>query len=164
MSNEQILLSLFGLLSVYLGIRWQTSSRENESLKRKLGEKKEKLYADWIRLYMNLINNPNRKNSAVNKIKKFNEDMLLVASNKVLLTYGDLMQTLYLTDANDPKQLLRLIGELVIAMREDLGHKDWLNTPFWGDMVRPWMKDANTFLPKNKRGLRRQYSKLYQPE
>jgi len=164
MSNEQIILWVLGLVSAYFGIRWQASTRENESLKQKLSEKKEKLYGEWINFYMSLILSPEKKNKVPEKMQKFNELMLLTASNKVLLAYGDLMQSLYKTGGNEPKQTLWMIGELIVAMREDLGHKDFMNSIFWGDTVRPWMKDAEIFLPKNKRGLRRVYSKYNRPE
>lgn len=163
MSNEQILLWILGLISAFFGIKWQASSRENEHLKQKLSQKKEKLYTEFVGFYMTLLNNPEKKDEAIEEMKKLNEKMILVASNKVLLTYGDLMQTLYLTEAKKPTVLLRLIGELFIAMRDDLGHRDLMNSTFWGDAVRPWMKDAYKFLPKNKNGLRRIYSKYTDP-
>lgn len=163
MSNEQILLWVLGLISAFFGIRWQASSRENEHLKQKLSEKKEKLYTEFVGFYMTLLSNPEKKDKAISEMKKLNEKMILIASNKVLLTYGDLMQTLYLTEAKHPTLLLRLIGELFIAMREDLGHRDWLNSVFWGDAIRPWLNDAYKFLPQGKNGIRRVYSRYTDP-
>ena len=152
------------MLSAFFGLKWQSSSRENELLKQRLSEKKEKLYAEWIRFYMSLMSKPNKTDKIPEEMKKLNEEILLVGSNKVLLTYGDLMQYLYQSEGDEPKQLLRLIGELIVVMREDLGHKDWMNSTFWGDAIRPWIKDASKFLPKDKKGLRRYYSKNTQPE
>ncbi len=164
MNNSQIWPWVLSVIGGYFAIRWQTSSRENVILRKKLSVKKESLYTEWIHFYMELINKPKSQKKTISEMRKLNESMLLIASNKVLLTYGDLMQSLYISKGGKNSiQLLRLIGEMIVAMREDLGHKDWLNSIFWGDAIRPWLKDVSRLLPKDKQGLRRVYSKINNP-
>lgn len=95
-------------------------------------------------------------------LRDYNQKMLLTASNKVFLIYGDLMQNFYL-NAHDTKITMNLLGELILAMREDLGHKDWLITLYWFDSIRPWIKDINKYIPKKYQGIRGQYNKKVSP-
>lgn len=162
MNDFNFLAWVFGIVSLYLTYKWQSASTENEKLKDKLNFKKEELYTKFIEYYMSLVENP-EPNQSVKKMREFNQQMLLISSNKVLLTYGDMMQTIYKTEGKDTTKMLRLIGELIVAMREDLGHSDWLNQTQWYDTVRPWMKDTDKLIKLNVNGLRRTYSKIYDP-
>lgn len=98
----------------------------------------------------------------VEQMREFNQKLLLTASNKVFLTYGDLMQNFY-NNSQDTKQTMMLLGELILTMREDLGHKDWMNNLYWFDAVRPWIKDIYKYTPGKYRGLRRHYSNTANP-
>lgn len=147
-----------GLVSTFLAVKWQSSARENENLKQKLSEKKEKLYADFIKTYMDMVNKKLEGEAAAEKIREFNEKIMLVGSNKVVLTFGDLMQTIY-NDPKETKNLMRLVGELILTMREDLGNKDFINSLYWFDTLRPWLKDINDYIPEKYRGLRRLYNR-----
>ena len=154
---NQLIPWILGLIAAYFGVKWQTSAKENEGLKQKLGSKKEELYTNFIEFYMKILNSKVDQEDIVKKTQDLNQKMLLTASNKVFLTYGDLMQNFYL-NPKDTKQSLKLLGELILAMREDLGHKDWLNNLFWFDSIRPWIKDINTYLPKKYKNFRRMYN------
>jgi len=88
-------------------------------------------------------------------MQSFNEKMILTASNEVLLTFGDLMQSIY-TKPNSEEN--RLMGELILSMRKDLGHSNWWNILYWFDPFRPWIKDINKSIPVRYRGNRRNYN------
>jgi len=159
-----ILTFIFGLLTLFFGARWQSAEKRNAVLNQKLSDKKELLYTDFIKMYMELVNNPGEDKSVIiNKIRDFNERTLLVGSNKVLLTFGDLMQNFYLEESTDTKKSMRLLGELILAMREDLGHKDWTNNIYWFDLLRPWIKDISKYIPDKYKGFRRAYNRRVNP-
>lgn len=161
--DAQIITWILGLIAAFFGIKWQTSAKENQDLKQKLSSKKEELYTSFIEFYMSILNEKQKsQEEIVEKMREFNQKMLLTASNKVFLTYGDLMQNFY-HNAQDTKQTMRLLGEIILSMREDLGHKDWMNNPYWFDSVRPWIKDIYKYIPESYRGLRRHYNKNVNP-
>lgn len=161
--DAQISTWILGLIAAFFGIKWQSSYRENENLKQKLNTKKEELYTDFVKFYMNLINNKENEEDIQKKMKEFNEKMILTASNEVFLTFGDLMQSFYKSDGKDYTQGMRLLGELILSMRKDLGHKDWKNNLHWFDSLRPWLKDTDKFIPEKYRGIRRHYNRALNP-
>lgn len=162
--NVQIITWLLGLIAAFLGVQWKTSAKENQDLKLKLSSKKEELYTRFIQLYMDVMNEKitPENDKIVEKMRELNKEMLLVASNKVFLTYGDLMQNFF-RSPDDTKQSIRLFGELILAMREDLGHKDWKNHLYWFDSIRPWIKDSADYTPEKYRGRRRYYNNTVNP-
>lgn len=153
---------VLSIVSIFLTYKWQSANRENEQLKNKLNTKKEELYTEFITFYMDLIKNP-KDELATDKMRDLNKKMILVGSNKVLLTFGDFMQIIYKTGGKDATTMLRLLGELMIAMREDLGHSDWQNTTYWYDTVRPWMTDIDKVI-NLKSEHRRVYNNLHNPK
>lgn len=163
--NSQILTWVLTLLAAYLGIKWKASVDENNILKQRLSEKKEKLYTSIISFYMDSFERTITKKEIINKeelvsqIRKFNEEIILTGSNKVVLTYADLMQRFYKsTSEKNNRESVRFLGELILVMREDLGHKDLLNSLYWFDTLRPFIKDIDNFLPMEYKGDRRKYS------
>lgn len=161
--DGQIITWILGLIAAFFGIKWQASVKENQELRQKLGVKKEVLYTDFVKFYLGIINEKKiSEQKSIDKMRDFNQQMLLTASNKVYLIYGDLMQNFY-HDSRNTMQSLRFLGELILAMREDLGHKDWFNTLYWFDAVRPWIKDIENYTPEKFRGIRGQYSKKVDP-
>jgi len=161
--DGQIITWILGLIAAFFGIKWQASAKENQNIKQRLSQKKEELYTSFIEFYMELLNsNKKTEEEIVEKMREFNQKLLLTASNKVFLTYGDLIQNFY-NNSQNTKQTMRLFGELILVMREDLGHKDWMNSLYWFDSVRPWIKDINKYTPEKYRGLRRHYNKKVNP-
>lgn len=161
--NVQILTWVLGLIAAFFGVKWQASAKENQILKERLSERKEELYTNFIDFIMGVFNSKTKsEEDIVEKMRFFNQKMLLTASNKVFLTYGDLMQHFY-NNLNDTKQTIRLLGEIILAMREDLGHKDWMNNLYWFDATRPWIKDIYKYMPEKYRGRRRHYNKIVDP-
>lgn len=156
---DNLLTWILGLVSAFFAIKWQSATKENENLKEKLSKKKEGLYISFIKMYMDLLNKKITSDELVEKIKDFNESILLVASNKVLLVYGDLTQYSFIGE-NDPKKFVMIFGELILAMREDMGHKDWRYKILWFHPLRPWMKDINKFIPEKHQREKRGYNNL----
>ena len=152
-----ILTWILGLISAFFAVKWQTSAKENEGLKQRLNGKKEVLYTEFLSFYMSVIDNKQDEKSIEKGMKDFNKRMMLTASNEVYLTFGDLMQSSYKPEKDSLG--IRLMGELILSMRKDLGHSDWINTLYWFDPLRPWLKDINDFIPKKYRTSRRQYDK-----
>ncbi|MCF7856295.1 hypothetical protein K9N08_01920 [Candidatus Gracilibacteria bacterium] len=151
---------ILGLISAFLAVKWQTSAKENESLKQKLNGKKEELYTEFVSFYMSLLNGKKRSEEELQQaMRAFNEKMILTASNEVFLTFGDLMQSFYKSNGEDTMQGIRLMGELILSMRKDLGHSDWMNNLYWFDSLRPWLKDVDKFVTVKYRGNRRHYNK-----
>jgi hypothetical protein len=68
-------------------------------------------------------------------MQQYNEQMILTGSNDVLKAYGDLMQSFYQQNSNSTEMFL-LMGELLLAMRKDLGHSGRSNSLEWFEPMR----------------------------
>lgn len=158
MTNDPLTWSL-GLVAAYLAVRWQSAAQENKTLRDKLNKKKEDLYIEIIKLYMEAVNGEVEQEEMIDKMRKINEKLTLTASNNVMLVYGDMMQTFMNIKTGAELEGIRLFGELILAMRKDLGHKDWLNSLYWFDPMRTFIKDIGKNLPERFRGCRKRYNK-----
>lgn len=147
--------SVLGLVSLYFGMRWKSAAQENESLKQQLNSKKEALNTDFVDLFMTVLVAKEKPTQAElgEKMQQYNKEMILTGSNDVLQAYGDLMQSFY-QDNNDPAEMLKLMGELMLAMRKELGHNKESNTLQWFDPMRPWLKDISTMMPEKHKKYR----------
>lgn len=157
------------LLSAFLGIKWQSSAKENATLKERLSPNKEKLYSDILEFQMDYLRKDVRpsQNDFKEKMVEFEKSLLLNSSNAVLLAYGDYMQNFFdekIADDLKSNRTFVLLGNLIIEMRKDLGHSKFMNSLFWFDPLRLWIKDVDTIIPESKKGFRLQVNKVLNRE
>ena len=156
---DQAIAWFLGLIAAFLGIKWQTSSRENESLRQRLSPNKEKLYADIITFLSDYLRQNKKPGDSdfKEKIIEFEKGLLLHAANTVVLAYGDFMQNFFDGKASNEIKTARsffLMGNLIIEMRKDLGHGKYMHALQWFDPLRLWIKDVNKMIPLSKQGFR----------
>lgn len=154
------------LLSVFLATKWQSASRENESLRQRLSPNKESLYKDIISFLMDYFRKDEKPSleDFKNKVTEFDKSLLLNSSNSVLLAYGDYMQNFYNEDILQKEKTAQsfvLLGNLIIEMRRDLGHGKYFDPIYWFDPFRSWLKDVKKVLPTKMQGFRSSINKRF---
>lgn len=150
----QIISVILAALSAILIAKVQAIITENSKLKEELNTEKHEVYTELLNFLRSLLDN-RFKGDLVAKTQELNEKIILLASAKVLKAFGDLMQNIYMNPKiKDEKrrerkgfQTLRLYGELVIAVREDLGIDKKYTRVSWADILRPGTNDMNEYLP-----------------
>ena len=71
------------------------------------------------------------------------------------------MQHFYNPNDDEKKQgilALQLFGDLIIAIRNDLGHKKFTDIMKWYDIARMWITDIDQYLPPEDRKQRGTHS------
>lgn len=154
---------LLSLLAAFLGIKWQTAAAENKSLKERLTPDKQKLYEDIIEFISNYLREGADPKQDLFKTRMISLEkrLSLIASNAVLIAFADWMQNFFDNSPNETKARRGLIlyGNIILAMRADLGHKEWRRPLYWFDPVRLWLKDIRDILPSKYRETRSEESR-----
>ena len=165
---DQAITWILGLVAAFLGIRWQASSRENESLRQRLSPNKEKLYADIIGFLSAYLREDKKPNGSEfkSKIVEIEKGLFLHAGNSVVLAYGDFMQNFY--DEKMPTEIKTarsffLMGNLIVELRKDLGHGKYIHALQWFDPLRIWLKDIKKMLPTSRHGFRLSQNRMSVP-
>lgn len=140
------------LLTVLGGIiTWFIKSKIEElrAIEEKLREERRNIYAKILDPYVRLFADLKGKgpSKALEKITSYDYrktafDLNLFGSDEVVQAYNDLMQHTYKVEATgnqDPKEMMRLWGKLLLGIRKSLGNKKTKLGEF--DMLRGMIKD-----------------------
>jgi len=145
------------LLMVLGGIiTWFIKSRVEElrATKEKLQEDRRKIYGQildpYIRLFADLKGQGPAQ--AIKKITSYEYrrtafDLNLFGSDEVIRAYNALMKYTYEAESagkQDPKEMMRLWGSLLLEIRKSLGNKKTKLNEI--DMLRAMVKDIDNFL------------------
>jgi hypothetical protein len=152
---DAIWIALIGILGILL----QQSYSKNMSLREGLKNKKQKLYQDFIIFLYNVQSNA-KKYEADELVKTYQDyypKILTFASNEVVKCFGDYMQHVFsfnkeLADKGDASWNINsgeYFGDLILAIRKDLGHNKWWQYMKWYDSSRLWLSDINIYLPES---------------
>ena len=132
-------------------ITWVIKSKIEElrAIEEKLREERRNIYAQILDPYIRLFADLKGKGSdqALRKITSYDYrktafDLNLFGSDEVVRAYNDLMKHTYkaeVTGNQDPKEMIRLWGKLLLEIRKSLGNKKTKLNEF--DMLRAMIKD-----------------------
>ena len=154
---DTIWVALIGVLGILL----QQSYAKNASLREGLKSKKQRLYQDFIVFLYNVQSNTTKYegDELVKTYQEYYPKILTFASNEVVKCFGDYMQHVYsfnkeLSEKGDKSWNVNsgeYFGDLVIAIRKDLGHSKWWQVMKWFDISRLWVVDINNFVSASDR-------------
>lgn len=144
------------LLMVLGGIiTWFLKSRVEElrATEERLREERRKIYGQILDPYIHLFADLKGQGptQAIKKIvsyeyKKTAFELNLFGSDEVVHAYNALMKHTYEVESKekqDPKEMMRLWGSLLLEIRKSLGNKKTKLNEF--DMLRAMIKDIDTF-------------------
>lgn len=132
-------------------ITWVIKSKIEElrAIEEKLREERRNIYAKILDPYICLFADLKGKgpDQALRKITSYDYrktafDLNLFGSDEVVRAYNDLMKHVYKAEATgnqDPKEMIRLWGKLLLEIRKSLGNKKTKLNEF--DMLRAMIKD-----------------------
>jgi len=132
-------------------ITWVIKSKIEElrAIEEKLREERRNIYAQILDPYIRLFADLKGKcpDQALRKITSYDYrktafDLNLFGSDEVVRAYNDLMKHTYKAEATgnqDPKEMIRLWGKLLLEIRKSLGNKKTKLNEF--DMLRAMIKD-----------------------
>ena len=127
----------------------------NGNLRAELKSDKQKLYGEFILFLFKTIREEfDDSNQITNELKGYFPKLLTFASDEVIKNTGDFMQHFYNPKADGNQQSIRaleLVGDLILSIRNDLGHKRLKSFMKWHDITRVWIRDIDIFIPKNQR-------------
>ncbi len=151
-----LLTGLSGLLSILL----TQSYTKNAGLRADLKNKKQALYSGYVKFLYDTYSGSNKldNENIVETLKNYFPKILTFASNEVVKCTGDYMQHLYKydqsqADAGDTSwniNSMEYFGDLILAIRKDLGHKKFGQIMRWHDVARIWITDIDTYIPKTE--------------
>ena len=144
------------LLMVLGGIiTWFFKSRVEElrATEERLREERRKIYGQLLDPYVRLFADLKGQGpvQAIKKITSYEYrktafDFNLFGSDEVVRAYNDLMKHTYEAESlgkQDPKEMMRLWGSLLLEIRKSLGNKKTNLNEF--DMLRAMIKDIDKF-------------------
>ena len=140
--------ALVGFAVWYFQNRIETARRERE----KLSEERRRIYIDilepFIRIWVG-IKTPKESDKALKIMlsydyKKLTFELNLMGSDEVVHSLNELMQYIYKHETDttnaDPFELIKLMGELLLSIRMDLGNTKTGLTAI--DMLKSQIKDV----------------------
>lgn len=149
---------LIALLSVLgpLGggvVAWWAQSRieQNRREAERLRSERAKIYLAVLEPFVNVFSNPKHQATPIEKVltsKAFQDaafQINLVGSDRVVKAVNAMFMFFYQTDMEDRSNLidgLTMYGEMMLAIRRDLGNRKTKLEPF--DMLRSRLKDLHT--------------------
>ena len=147
-----LLMVLGGLIAWVIKSKIQELRAVEESLRGKRRKTYTEILDPYIRLFAEL--KTKGPNQALKKIisydyKKTAFDLILFGSDEVVRAHNNLMKHFYEAEAKgtqDTKEMMSLWGNLLLAIRKNLGNKKTKLDEF--DMLRAMIKDIDNFLSK----------------
>lgn len=156
-SLATILVAILGILAAYLTIRVQSLNQEKLKLKESINQNKEKLYQELLDFLFDVIEEDDKlsESEKTEKAKSFLRKMIYVSSPKVLKSFGDFMQSQY--NDKDPNGFIarKLMAELIVRIRKDLGLRSIFSRESWLDVMRIYIRDIHMFVPRHYANARR---------
>ncbi len=156
--NPEIWVVVLTGFSGLLGILLTQSYSKNANLRAELKNKKQKLYSEFIVFLYKIYSGTEEigEDEVASKLKQYFPKLLTFASNEVIKNTGDFMQHIYkfdqeAADSGDATwniQSMEYFGDLILAIRNDLGHKKFLEVMKWHDVARLWITDIDQYIPK----------------
>ena len=134
-------------------ITWYTKSRVEElrAVEQRLLEERRKIYGQMLEPYIRLFSDLRGAGStqAIKSISSYEYrktafDLSLIGSDEVVRAYNALMKEAYKAEADlgqNPKEMVRLWGRLLLEIRKSLGNKKTRLDEF--DMLRGMVKDID---------------------
>lgn len=153
---SSVVIAGLGALSAYLSIKLQSTSQQKLRLQESLNKQKQKVYQDLVEFLFDVIES-DHKYSEEEKIQKATQllrKMTYSSSPDVLKSFGDFMQAQY--NDSDPDHIIarKLMAELIVQIRKDLGLRSRFSRENWLDVMRIYIRDIHEFLPKRHQGHR----------
>jgi len=145
-----VLMIIGGIITWFI----KSSSEELRATREKLRSERRKIYADildpHIRIFAGLKGLGVEE--AEGKIKSYDYrkiafDLNLIGSDGVVCANNNFMKYAYETEPNqqDPREIMRLLGKLLLEIRRSLGNKKTKLNEF--DMLRAMIKDIDNIPP-----------------
>jgi hypothetical protein len=114
-----------------------------------LEQRKRELYAQFLRIFFEILQKSRSKNFDVSKYEKafmeLTRDMTVYASDRVLKLFGQ-FRKLAIEGQKDPKVAVKWLGEIIMEIRRDLGYSTTQVKP--EDILRTFIVDIDTLLEK----------------
>jgi len=147
-----------------LGIVITQLYNRNIALRAELKGKKQKIYAKYINFLVKAVRGEyeGKDDVILEELKSYFPELLTYASNDVIKNTADFMQHFYNPNEDETKQSvigLELFGDLIIAIRNDLGHKKFRDFLKWHDIPRIWITDIDKYLPTDQHTPRGNHTK-----
>lgn len=142
-----------GIVSIFL----RSKIEELREVQRSIREEQRKIYYQILIPYAKLftsLGNEKKLNEVVEHIKseeyrKTLFDFNLIGSDNVVNAYNEMMQHTYKSETSgykDPKEMMRLWGNLLLEIRKDLGNRKTKLDEV--DMLKGMIKDIDKYLKK----------------
>lgn len=159
--ESQIWVVILTGLSGLLGILLSQSYSKNTALRAELKNKKQRLYAEFIDFLYRIYSGDEEfgEEDVASKLKAYIPKLLTFASNEVIKHTGDFMQHVFKFDqaASDRGDTtwnilsMEYFGDLILAIRNDLGHKKFTEMMKWHDVARLWITDIDQYVPQTEK-------------
>ncbi len=140
-----LLLVLGGIVTWFLKARVE----ELRATEERLREERRKIYRQILDPYIHLFANSKSQTQAIKEVTSYNYrkaafELNLFGSDEVVRAYNSLMQHTYHAESlgkEDPKEMMRLWGDLLLEIRKSVGNKKTKLKEF--DMMRAMIKDID---------------------
>ncbi|WP_133957310.1 hypothetical protein [Aminivibrio pyruvatiphilus] len=145
--GPSLLIVIGGIISWFLKSRIE----ELRAIEEKLREERRKIYGQILDPFIRLLSDLKGQGSS-NALKQISSyeyrktafDLNLFGSDDVVQAYNNLWKYTYeaeKTDCKDPKEMMSLLGNLLLEIRKSLGNKNTMLTEI--DMIRWMIKDID---------------------
>ena len=144
-----LLMVLGGIIAWFI----KSNSEEFHAIEEKLRKERRNIYVQILDPYIRLFADIKVKgpNEALKRITSYNYrktafELNLFGSDEVVRAYNNLMKHAYeaeTTGIQDPKEMMRLWGKLLLEIRKSLGNKKTKLDEF--DMLRTTVKDIDKY-------------------
>jgi len=141
---------LVSLITVYLSKYLERKS----TIEQEQRPKKVEIYQELIHSILSLMPSQDSKQKPMTQeqmiefLKKFTEVVIICGSNDVILAWSNWRKKLIEADPQKSLELLLDLENLIIAIREDLGHKK--GNIKQKDILRMFINDIDTAIPPVK--------------
>lgn len=149
-----ILTILAAVIPAYFVAKWQATSQFKSLRAGEFYKQKRELYKKVITLLLRIVRDRETTDELLKELRGYNSELLLVGSRRVMQTFGDFLQTVFILDSTNEsvnKRFIALLGEVIKAMRRDLGldnRWDLIKRFQWYDGLRSQFNDIAILYPK----------------
>ena len=134
-------------LLTWIGHAVLASQQRRLDILRALEQRKRDLYAKFLKVFFEIMQESKRKSLDPSKYEKdfmeLTRDMTVYASDNVLKLFGQ-FRKLALKGQEDPKVVVQWLGEIIMAIRKDLGYSTTQVKP--ADILRTFIVDIDDLL------------------
>jgi predicted DNA-binding protein (MmcQ/YjbR family) len=149
------------IITAILVARFERIRYQTQKLREDLNSDKKEFYIDLIGTLQKLFDDEwdevVEKQTSTEKMKELLQKAYYYSSTDVLRSLADLMQHFYITSEKEQEEtdfILRakkLLAELIVQIRKDLGHANFMNSENWLDILRLNIKDISEYVHESYR-------------